>query len=329
MGKSLSLLFLIIAMVLAALWLTGCAPAPVPMPHSLRVKIKHKVEADALRLAANRLDPGGSIIIKTPQTHVVIERQKPVQPQYCSPNDPNCPSCPNRKFRNETHETVCAFCKGTGIQIHKASPYGPGGKFYCDFCKGTGKVTMDYKRIVPDPRPHSSYNLSLKSSLYVPPSCLGTYERKCGAILLPREDRVQNYAGGSCGFASTEAALKAAGKHYEAAIMRQKFAGGADLEDVVRALETVNVPYSAGRGKDGEAVVNFTHDTGRACTIFFKPMHVCTFLGFLKDGRAVVLDNNKINELEYWSPDAFWREFRRCGSAAAVPLDQPVPGRVL
>ena len=146
---------------------------------------------------------------------------------------------------------------------------------------------------------------------------------------LPISLRHENYAGGSCMYASAATCLENSGHHAQAQWLVNNHWGAAGIEDIERAWDRAKVKYRSTVSGD-VSVLDFASRTRRHAAIYYKPGHAICFFGWTtRNGKtwAILNDNNNHKRLEYVRRDLFLRKWHGFGGAAIVPLYTPVPSK--
>jgi hypothetical protein len=154
-----------------------------------------------------------------------------------------------------------------------------------------------------------------------------------GICELAPEYREKNYAGGSCGHASTESALRWPGSidpvlMQAAAEWRRKYHGGLNDSNHEKQLKASGLKYVMTTDGDLE-FMEWLVVTRRMAWIAYKPKHMINFCGrFESDGKqwAVLLDNNHTKNFEYVEWNIFIKKWKGYGGwAGTVVYDPPPP----
>jgi len=138
------------------------------------------------------------------------------------------------------------------------------------------------------------------------------------AVDLPLESRCRNYSGGSCVCASTINVLRWQGREDLADELRRICSGGQSSTSLIAKMDRLNLPY-AYTDRGDVAFLDWCSNTRRGATIFWKPAHSCTLVGFTAE-EAIVLDNNRVGKYEYTPREEFIRRWRGYGGFALTPL---------
>lgn len=158
---------------------------------------------------------------------------------------------------------------------------------------------------------------------------------------IPKEMRIRNWAStrpdkygqGSCVHASTIHVFKWQGEEKLAEYWRNKYSGGETSVSITRYLKSEGIPYVSTLNEEtyecsgDPAFLQWVSDTRRAATIWWKPSHACTFVGFVEIKgvpHAAVLDNNYPERIEYHEAKKFITEWRKFGGFA-LAITQPPP----
>jgi hypothetical protein len=182
-------------------------------------------------------------------------------------------------------------------------------------------VDVNLRRPCPPGRPCPRDD-RLRRSIGLPDSAMLSTERP--AVDLPVESRCRNYNGGSCVCASTISVLRWQGREDLADRLRSICSGGQSSGSIIAKMERLELPYAY--TNDGDAAfLDWSCQTRRGATIFWKPGHSCTLVG-LTEGEAIVLDNNHVWQYERTPRDEFIRRWRGYGGFALTPLaGSPAP----
>jgi hypothetical protein len=160
---------------------------------------------------------------------------------------------------------------------------------------------------------------------------------------IPKEMRIKNWASqrrdklgqGSCVHASTIHVFKWQGEEELAKYWRGKYSGGETAVSITRYLKSEGIPYASTLNEQtyqcsgDPKFLQWVSDTRRAATIWWKPSHACTFVGFVDIGgvaHAAVLDNNFPDRIEYHEARKFiseWRGFGGFALAITSPRSPP------
>jgi hypothetical protein len=156
----------------------------------------------------------------------------------------------------------------------------------------------------------------------------------------------QKYGQGSCVHASTIHVFKWQGEEKLAEYWRNKreYSGGETSVSITRYLRAEGIPYVSTLNEQtyecsgDPAFLQWVSDTRRAATIWWKPSHACTFVGFVEINgvaHAAVLDNNYPGQFEYHEAKKFIKAWRQFGGFALaitspkLPPTAPLPWHVV
>jgi hypothetical protein len=151
---------------------------------------------------------------------------------------------------------------------------------------------------------------------------------------VPPSMRQENYSPqgqGSCAWASTITAARCHGLFETADWLRAHFHSGAtitDIEDML-AISKTRWAQTDGYGEQSyEECVAFLEWAARnrhVCGIAYKPYHVINFVG-IQDGKAVLLDNNRVGTYEYVDLEEFYQTwYHQFGGYAWTFVHNPLP----
>lgn len=161
-------------------------------------------------------------------------------------------------------------------------------------------------------------------------------------VNLPKELRQKNWASklpakygqGSCVHASTMSTLRWHGEFAMASYWRNKYSGGETSVSISRIWKAEGIPYVSTLNESTYAhsgdpkFLEWVSETRRACVVWFKDSHACTFVGFAeKDGKRVacILDNNSTDVIEFYEVNDFIRRWRGHGGFAIAPISPNSP----
>lgn len=151
---------------------------------------------------------------------------------------------------------------------------------------------------------------------------------------LPPQLREPNYAGGSCGHASTTSLLRHQQQYELADWWRATYSSGEYSTRHIERLEAAGLRYAYTTTGDME-FLKYCARTRRGAVIYYKPYHIVNFVGVdLNRGVVQLLDNNDVNrperagsyeEVEYERFAHDWKH--QYGGFAFTLIYQPAPAR--
>ena len=154
---------------------------------------------------------------------------------------------------------------------------------------------------------------------------------------LPVRWRATNY-GPSCGWASTESALRIAGKTDAADWLRKNRSGPSSSGNINPALDQLGLKYVYTVDGD-ERLLDWAIETRRCCCVSWDAKHATDLIG--KEWRtnlitkedawyAVILDNNQVKTYRYIPWEQFIKEWKGYGGWAwAFTYRPPLPNLVV
>jgi hypothetical protein len=145
--------------------------------------------------------------------------------------------------------------------------------------------------------------------------------REVPVVNLPRHARCRNYAGGSCVIASMASLLRWQGRDDLAELFRRAYSGGQSASSLHAKLEAHRVRYAYTTSGDA-AFLEWACRTRRGAGVTFFANHfVC--LVHLDGERAILLDNNRVEQYLTLPRDEFLQRWRGYGGWATTPVYSP------
>ena len=155
-------------------------------------------------------------------------------------------------------------------------------------------------------------------------SAIAHVAREIPVINLPRALREWNWGGGSCVHASTVMELRWCNNLAVARWWRETNSGGESFSGLTGKLRHAKIPYYATSSGDTRVLERCIRER-RGAIIFYYPNH-SILLVHLDRQRAIVLDNNRIDQYVEIPRDEFLARWRGYGGVAVVPvLGAPAP----
>lgn len=143
-------------------------------------------------------------------------------------------------------------------------------------------------------------------------------------VNLPRDLREWNWGGGSCVHAGTVMDFRWCDQFELAAWWRKTYSGGESFNGLTAKLRQAKVPYYETHTGD-VAVLERCHAERRGAVIFYYTNHSVLLVHF-DDEKAILLDNNRIDQFIEIPRDTFVRNWRAYGGVAIVPtIGSPAP----
>jgi hypothetical protein len=137
-------------------------------------------------------------------------------------------------------------------------------------------------------------------------------------VNLTRALREWNWAGGSCVHASNVMALRWLNELAVAKWWRETYSGGESYEGLTGKLRKAGIAYRSTHTGDIRVLEQAIAER-RAAVIFYYPNH-SILLVHLDPQRAIVLDNNRIDQFIEIPRATFDRKWREYGGVGIVPM---------
>ena len=143
-------------------------------------------------------------------------------------------------------------------------------------------------------------------------------------VNIPRSLREWNWGGGSCVHASEVMHLRWSNALAIAQYWRGKYSGGESYNGLTEKLRRNGIKYYSTHNGD-VAVLDRCHAERRGAVIFYYPNHSILLVHFDQQ-RAIVLDNNRIEQFIEIPRETFIRNWRGYGGVAVVSeVGAPAP----
>lgn len=149
-------------------------------------------------------------------------------------------------------------------------------------------------------------------------------EPETPVVNIPRSMREWNWGGGSCVHASEVMHLRWPNALEIAQWWREHYSGGESYNGLISKLQRNGIPYYSTANGD-VAVLERCHAERRGAVIFYYPNHSILLVHF-DQKRAIVLDNNRIEQYIEIPRETFVRNWRGYGGVAVVStVGSPAP----
>lgn len=140
---------------------------------------------------------------------------------------------------------------------------------------------------------------------------------------LPEACRRENYAGGSCVYASTESAFEWANMPDWDILYRDTHSGGSGAEKLGNYLTRDGIKYVQTTSGD-VSVLDWAMRTRRMVIMAYYPSHYVNLV-HLDDKWACILNNNHVDKYTWLTREEFIQGWLGYGGEATVLMYDPVP----
>jgi hypothetical protein len=139
---------------------------------------------------------------------------------------------------------------------------------------------------------------------------------------LAPEYRIRN-RGGSCGHCSTAMHLKWLGLLNEGSDWWATYRGGEYFSRHLSRLRAKGIKFVA--TSDGDPrILEYSTWSRRGAVVYWPSGHIVCYMG-QTDGKARILDNNKIQRYDYYPHDDWVRRWQRTSGCAFVIISGEAP----